>query len=171
MSFAASGQNNFPQWSSSTRQGTTKAISSTSSALDTGAVGAGCTSSAKWRFLLIPQLKEIVELGQLEDNWDGYGCAAASAEAVASSSEFLKRFYDAYSRSGRYRMPFITCNEYREVVFEWWAHTRKLTIYFNGTTIRYLKSWGPDMDAEMSDGVLERPRMADSLWIWLINGL
>jgi hypothetical protein len=63
--------------------------------------------------------------------------------------------------------PFITEGPYGETVLEWWRGDRKLTVYFDGGTVTYLKSWGPDVEREMEDGPV---RGMDDLMAWLDPG-
>ena len=54
-----------------------------------------------------------------------------------------------------------------EIALEWWRGNRKVTVYLTPTGVDYLRSWGPDMDREMSEAPL-REQDIDSMWLWLM---
>lgn len=67
--------------------------------------------------------------------------------------------------------PHESMSPWDERVFEWWRENRKLTIYLHRDRLdaQFVKSWGPDINNDMADGVL-RPREFTALWSWLQTG-
>lgn len=110
----------------------------------------------------------ILRLRERPENWDGYGSAAPTPEAisraVALADVIKQRCIDA-SRSS-WRTPFVGSTETGEVSFEWWSGQRKLTIFVGAETSSYLKSWGLDLESEMEDGPLLEDSILE-LWEWL----
>ena len=124
--------------------------------------------AAPWRYLATPQLNTIDELSQLPDNWDGYGSSKTTPQIAAKARRTLIGFYDKYYPINLFVEPFIVMNDEGEIVFEWWREHRKLTLYI-GDSSRFVKSWGPDIFADMDDGELEGngEDIPDDLWRWI----
>lgn len=52
-------------------------------------------------------------------------------------------------------LPLVNTTDWGETCAEWWVGDRKLTLYLGPETVEYIKVWGPCLDAEMEDGVVE----------------
>ncbi len=72
------------------------------------------------------------------------------------------------SRLGdRWSEPHISMSPWDEAVMEWWNRDRKITLYFQPDgKVQYIKVWGPDIDTEMEEGMLDEPGF-DALWQWI----
>ena len=57
----------------------------------------------------------------------------------------------------------------QEVTLEWWNANKKLTIYFSGAAIDYIRVWGANIKNEMEDGEIMNPFSFVALWQWLIS--
>ena len=65
-----------------------------------------------------------------------------------------------------WRKPLINLTDY-VVVCEWWNDTKKLTIYFTGGKVEYVKVWSPHIVDGMEVGELEDHYDILPLWEWL----
>ncbi len=70
------------------------------------------------------------------------------------------------TRGHRFVAPHVTLAE-QEVCMEWWSEQRKITLYFNADGVQMLKSWGADIETEMSDEVITTAQPAIDAWRWL----
>ncbi len=74
--------------------------------------------------------------------------------AVESASEWLYLAFDRVNKLGGWCRPHISSTEAGEVVFEWWRHERKLTLYFGDDGAEYIEVWGTNIDDEIASGPL-----------------
>ena len=63
--------------------------------------------------------------------------------------------------------PLANISPQGEVVLEWWQGRRKLTVYVSDTSVEYLRVWGKDIEAEMSEGNADSAEARLMLWKWL----
>jgi hypothetical protein len=63
--------------------------------------------------------------------------------------------------------PHITKSPMGDIVLEWWAGTRKLTVYVAEQSLGYVKVWGSDIDSEMTDGDIAGGGELANLLTWL----
>jgi hypothetical protein len=56
-----------------------------------------------------------------------------------------------------------------ELIFEWWHHGKKVTIYFSDTVAEFIKGCGADMDSEMEEGIVQTNEQIRDLWNWLAS--
>ncbi len=66
--------------------------------------------------------------------------------------------------------PHIAPGMEGEIEVEWWHQGRTLTIYIGPNDMRYLESWGPNMDTDMADGELAAVGNYRVLWERLLYG-
>ncbi len=66
------------------------------------------------------------------------------------------------------RSPAINTGENGGLEVEWWIGDRSLTLFVDGESVSYLRSWGPDMVTDMEDGPLG-PDDLPRHWRWLIQ--
>ena len=68
---------------------------------------------------------------------------------------------------GAWQEPHVTPTHDRGLLFEWWSGERKLSWIFEQGKRFYLRSWGPDILAEMDDGPIENLSEVALLLKWL----
>ena len=123
----------------------------------------------------------ILCLLRMREGWNGKDFARPNPYAIANALNFVMLlFNDAVAGRLPWISPNATANADGDVVLEWWAAgSKKLTTYFmSDGTAEYIKSWGPDVESEMEDGILDTER-ADAaviqesprykLWDWLVK--
>lgn len=116
---------------------------------------------------LIGSHAQLDRLALLADDWDGNGSSRPNSLAIARARQFLEDSFYGTKAVG-WLDPFISASEDGEVVFEWWNGQRKLTIYIGPALTTFLKSWGPNIVADMEDGSLACS-WDPVLWAWLIE--
>ncbi len=50
--------------------------------------------------------------------------------------------------------PSVSRSPQGEIVLEWWHKENKLTLYISSRGVEYIRTWGPNIDTQMSDGRL-----------------
>lgn len=115
--------------------------------------------------------EESARLNQLEGgatNRDEREGDAPYQKAVEEARAWVEGLYRAVTRTSRpWSSPHITASDSGEVVFEWWRGDRKITLYFGGRDVEYIKVWGPNIDNEMESGELKKADSFRELWYWL----
>lgn len=115
-------------------------------------------------------LTEIHKLLTWDEGWNSYDSCAPAPHAVMYADSWIVQMFVAVAGSNRnWIKPNVTASEEGEVVFEWWCRARKLTIYVGNQSAEYVKVWGIDIDAEMSDGDANLISTCRSLWEWLTD--
>lgn len=108
----------------------------------------------------------IVHVSNRAGDWDGCGSAkpmeAASSRAFAEVTGFIDAAFDAELG---WQDPHVGSNEIGEISFEWWRGEKKLTTYIGPVEIRYVCSWGADINHTMDAGVLP-PEGFLQKWRW-----
>ena len=110
----------------------------------------------------------IDRVAALPQNWDGHGSVRPLPSAVERARQLLEEAFRAVHRTAGWQAPYISASEDGEIVFEWWNGARKLTIYIGPEHSTFLKSWGPNVLEEMSDGVLAQ-NWDPEHWVWLFE--
>lgn len=93
-----------------------------------------------------------------------------SRDNIKLQEKALRSFVSCYYSNSEDRMwiePNVTASEEGDVVFEWWHHTKKLTVYIGNQSAEYVKVWGTDINSDMSDGDANPISTCRSLWEWL----
>ena len=91
-----------------------------------------------------------------------------SPEAMAQAELWSASMIDALeAREVQWTPPHISSSAFGEVVFEWWEDDRKLTLYFDGIDVEYVRVAGPDVDRDMKDGAVRTIGHWVSFWQWL----
>ena len=112
----------------------------------------------------------LKEMLSWSENWDGHGSAQPSKEAILDAARWIGRFNGiAVATRHPIPKPHISADEEGAVVFEWWGGGRKLTLYFTGERVEFVRVWGPDMDNEMQEGTVTRPERAVAMLQWLVR--
>ncbi|CAM8751171.1 hypothetical protein NCF_03153 [Burkholderia pseudomallei] len=112
--------------------------------------------------------REIEHLAQLEENWDGYGSAKPSTDAIKRAISALPDFISMAEETGGWSLPHVSANEDGEVLLEWWKAEKKLTLFVRADGVDYLRTWGANIEHEMDDGVLIAETFP-GLWSWLTS--
>ena len=83
---------------------------------------------------------ETYSLQSLCAGWNGYDAIAPSSAVVRRALEWLQNFYTACVEVGQpWHRPSVTASAEGEVVYEWWADDRTLTVYAEAEAVEYLK--------------------------------
>lgn len=109
----------------------------------------------------------IDRIAAMPDDWDSHRSAAPNPYAVERARQFIEDAFRATEAVG-WQTPYISASEDGEIAFEWWNGPRKLTIYVGPEQTTFLKSWGPHIVEDMTDGVLTQ-NWDTSLWAWLFK--
>lgn len=111
-------------------------------------------------------IADIQRVSRREENWDGWGSArpdpAACSRAAAESTEYI---HAAFAADLGWQHPLVGSNEYGEISFEWWRGAKRLTIYVGSDEVRYVCSWGADINQHM-DADLLAPNGFSQKWRW-----
>lgn len=97
-------------------------------------------------------------------------CSPALSQALMRAGWWLQRlgeFLKLYNLE--LRAPHVTANADDEVVFEWWAAERKLTLYITSTKIDFVQVSGPNIVHDMVDGEITSNLHGTILWRWLVE--
>lgn len=113
--------------------------------------------------------RRLAELAWLQAGWNGYDAVPPSKAAIRRATAWIEAFRQRVLQShGSWWTPNVTASAEGEVVFEWWAGPRKLTVYVDSEVTTYVKSWGPRIDTEMEDGCLSNDEEERRVWQWLV---
>ncbi len=101
------------------------------------------------------------------DGWNGYAARAPTQAAIENARAWISQMYSEVENSGKpWRDPFVTADVDGEVLLEWRAKTKSLSIYIDEDEITYIKDLGPEVGSEMIDGDASTPSARSSLWAW-----
>jgi hypothetical protein len=107
--------------------------------------------------------KEDTKIGELTIHAD----VPPSQNAINASRYYLRTIFERAVKLGSWSSPHITLSENGEVVFEWWQHNKKITLYFGESEPEFIKVWGTDIETEMDSGPLTDGWTLTSVWLWL----
>jgi hypothetical protein len=65
--------------------------------------------------------------------------------------------------------PNITASPENEIVFEWWAKNKKLSVFFIDDVVQFIKVWGPNIDHDMEEGLAENRQTILECLRWLLS--
>jgi hypothetical protein len=124
------------------------------------------TSSAHLRLAQARMVSAIQNVAQRQENWDGFGSAepdpTSCARAVAEGTEFIDA---AFAADLGWQQPHVGSNEFGEISLEWWRGPKRLTVYIGSHEVRYVCSWGADINHHMDAGLLN-PQDFPQKWRW-----
>lgn len=110
---------------------------------------------------------EIVQVSKREEDWDGCGSAKPIEDACSRASAEVTNFIEAAFAEGLdWQQPHVGSNEVGEISFEWWRGEKKFTVYVGPADMRYVCSWGADINNAMDAGVLSSPDGFIQKWRW-----
>lgn len=118
-----------------------------------------------------PRKRKIAErfavLAQREDNWDGYDSKKPTEQILEHAQAVIEGFVDTVI-SNRYVLltPFISTDEAGHITVQWNKKSRELHLHITQQESRYLKVWGPNINTEMEEGILNSDEYI-MLWEWL----
>ncbi len=113
-------------------------------------------------------VRQVLDLSELTDGWDGDGSLAPTHTAVTRACKWIMGLYAAVSDAGyRWLAPLVSDSGDGGVMFEWWHDKRKLTVYIGDGEARFLRVWGPNIESEMQDGTAEPASTLLPIWSWL----
>ncbi len=124
-------------------------------------------ASAGW---VLESLAKLAKLGELRDNWDGYGSARIQPSALTSARKLV-----AYMGFQDLSPPHVSPVSGGAIGLHWRVGSRELelTVLRDGQ-IEYLKVLHQDLEREdaMQAGVLaaEHNAEVEKMLTWLING-
>jgi hypothetical protein len=110
----------------------------------------------------------IDRLSVLPQGWDSHNSPRPSPFAVERARQLLEDAFGATSKTTGWQAPYISASEEGEIALEWWNGQKNLTIYVGPQHSTFLKSWGPHIVDEMTDGVLT-DNWDPALWAWLFG--
>lgn len=82
----------------------------------------------------------------------GYDIETPDASSVVNALDVLQTMRE--QQFAGMAAPHISAGMDGEIVFEWWGHNRKLTMYVAGSKSECIRVWGPDVDGDMDDSLL-----------------
>ena len=89
---------------------------------------------------LLPLFAQITALGSLPTGWNGYDAVPPSSGSVATAVAWVAQAYKtALADNIFWYAPNVTAGANGEVVLEWWAASKLLTIYMDGDSVEYMK--------------------------------
>jgi hypothetical protein len=117
---------------------------------------------------VFPARQALKALSALPANWDGFGSDAPSGDAIGKALQLIVEMYRRSTQCAHVSWvnPHVSASEGGEVVFEWWKHDRKLTVYVSSRGAQYLRVGGPDIESDMDDGEIVGAQFV-GLWLWL----
>ena len=142
---------------------TTSSFAMSANELEERFTRSGSLSARRWQEEMV-----LDRLESLQPNWDNRGSLAPSKLTVSVARAWLENLKNAARDAGRaWNQPHISASEDGEVTFEWWKENRKITLYFGGESIEYVKVWGPNIQTEMDTGQVNLADDFRALWTWL----
>lgn len=119
------------------------------------------------RLFTLSSQQKLSRIREHEENWDGYGSAKPSAEAIANAEARLSELYRLSTLQGVWREPHVSASEAGEISFEWWSGPRKVTMYFTDHAAEIMRVWGVDMNTEMELQPMPTLDSFPAVWSWL----
>lgn len=120
---------------------------------------------------IVAVLRKLGELSHWQAGWNGADALTPDRQAIAQAYQWLLLFSHVVSNA---RLPWlepsVSASADGEVALEWWHNRKILTIYCNGRSIEYIRSWGVQILDEMDDGDASSKQAIQDLWNWLVNG-
>ena len=91
-----------------------------------------------------------------EAGWNGYSAPRPNTLAVEQAVAWMRALYNDTSDLGlSWIEPNVTASADGEVVFEWWAGGKKLTVYVGDGSAEYVQVWAAAVAQEMAEGSAE----------------
>jgi len=119
--------------------------------------------------MLYSTWESLEGLYELEENWNGYDVAAPDPDAIEQAKKWIQCLYEETRSEGhRWISPHVTANEEGSAVFEWARHKKRLMVCVSPSDAIYIKSWGPSVVSEMTDGEAVSLEARLRLWTWLL---
>lgn len=116
------------------------------------------------------EAERLRQLEGLTDDWDSRGSKAPGQLAIDQAREVLRLLREGITEEGGFWVsPHITVAENGEITFEWWAGSRKLTVYCEEQRLQYLRTWGTNIELEFDEGDIASPDVFGALWHWLFQ--
>lgn len=119
------------------------------------------------RLFTLSSQQKLSRIRGYQQNWDGYGSAKPTAEAIANAEARLPELYRLTTLQGVWREPHVSASEAGEVSFEWWSGSRKVTMYFSDHAAEIMRVWGVNMDTEMDLQPMPTLDSFPAVWSWL----
>lgn len=113
-------------------------------------------------------------------NLDGFALSAKLQGVVGPSPTTIQRakdwaailFFSCEAQDLPWKFPHITVDEMCNIDFEFYCLEHCLLLNFCDEVQEpyYLKSWGPNMSEQMSDGILSSDHEIVTVYKWLLEG-
>ena len=101
--------------------------------------------------------------------WIGYDVDTPDAGSIVRAEDVLSRLRRAASTANNWQEPHVSAGQDGDIVMEWWADSRKITLYVSAADVECLRVRGPDVDDDMDESVLTTDGDFQALWAWLNN--
>ena len=112
--------------------------------------------------------QKLARMLSWQDDWDGEGSAKPNTHSILKAKRWIGQMQaDATGTGKGWEEPHIAPDENGDVAFEWWRGDRNLVVYVSSDMIDYLQVWGPNIETQMLDGVIESREDNKKLWNWL----
>lgn len=112
----------------------------------------------------------IDSLLDFEANWDGYESAKPCAEAIKNAKIWAKPIFEFVINKGwDWHQPFISTDEWGDVVLEFWYQDRNLTLDISSNEVTFFETRDADKNPIIVSGILEKSQLESKLK-WLIWG-
>lgn len=106
-------------------------------------------------------------LAQREDNWDGYDSKKPTEQILTHARAVIDAFVNTIISNGHVLLtPFISTDEAGHITVQWNKKPRELHLHITQQETQYLKVWGPNINTEMEEGILNSDKYT-MLWEWL----
>ena len=106
-------------------------------------------------------------LAQREDNWDGYDSKKPTEQTLTHARAVIDAFVNTIISNGHVLLtPFISTDEAGHITVQWNKKPRELHLHITQQETQYLKVWGPNINTEMEEGILNSDKYT-MLWEWL----
>lgn len=113
-------------------------------------------------------LERLDTISERQDNWDDNMSKKPNELSVSYARPVLCEMLEIVSRHYLWIEPYISSDEDGDITVRWSKGKKRLYIIVSEYEILYLKSWGINMNTEMSEGSIIRGEYM-KVWEWLIN--
>lgn len=123
-----------------------------------------------FRTPLANTMQKLNEISSWQENWNGHGAAKPKMPSILRALRWVADMrVQATLTRNPWIEPHVVSDEDGDIVFEWSRDSRTLSIYVSPHAVEYLKVVGPDIYADMQDGIVATSEDNQDLWRWLMG--